>query len=209
MPTHVILQFEGLDQESVVCAEQIKTIDKCRLESYRGNIGSEWMSKIDEVIQVSVGLSEKKYKNDKSYTRRNEKEEPGLIARKETLYDGRQNDWQEWIQQQLYFFTNVKRHINNLKASRRDIDNQIEDILYSIEETDLNEIQGYKVYKLLRERREQRSKIDEELGKLEILIDCLDCEQMRRTYQGMFEKVRREGNGDKRQTVLRELFRYI
>ncbi|MCM1143933.1 MAG: type II toxin-antitoxin system PemK/MazF family toxin [Blautia sp.] len=56
LPTHVTLRgFKGLERVSTVCLEQIKTIDKSRLENYRGNIGREAMKEIEKAIAVSLG----------------------------------------------------------------------------------------------------------------------------------------------------------
>ncbi|MCM1040186.1 MAG: type II toxin-antitoxin system PemK/MazF family toxin [Ruminococcus sp.] len=56
LPTHVQLRhFAGLEKRSTVCLEQIKTIDKSRLEEYRGNIGVEAMKKIEKAMAVSLG----------------------------------------------------------------------------------------------------------------------------------------------------------
>lgn len=44
MPTHVVVDNQDvLPEKSVVCAEQIRTIDKIRLRNYCGNIGGEIM----------------------------------------------------------------------------------------------------------------------------------------------------------------------
>lgn len=56
LPTHVALHnFAGLTQSSTVCLEQIKTIDKSRLEEYRGNVGVETMKEIEKAIAISLG----------------------------------------------------------------------------------------------------------------------------------------------------------
>ena len=56
MPTHVPLHdFAGLSRESVVCLEQIKTIDKSRLEDYKGNVGAKAMKKIEKALMISLG----------------------------------------------------------------------------------------------------------------------------------------------------------
>ena len=50
--THVVLRdFSGLSQTSAVCLDQIKTIDKSRLLNYCGNIGNEWMRKIEGILR--------------------------------------------------------------------------------------------------------------------------------------------------------------
>lgn len=56
LPTHVAIPgFAGLKRTSTVCLEQIKTIDKSRLEEYRGNIGAETMKEVEKAIAVSLG----------------------------------------------------------------------------------------------------------------------------------------------------------
>ena len=56
-PTHFLIRREGgLYRESMVELEQIRTIDKSRVEYYIGRISRETMKKIDEVITVSLGM---------------------------------------------------------------------------------------------------------------------------------------------------------
>ena len=57
LPTHVDLQVKGLAQKSIVLLEQIRTIDKSRLESYVGTVTEEDMKKIDRAIRVSFALA--------------------------------------------------------------------------------------------------------------------------------------------------------
>ncbi len=58
LPTHVELpDFAGLTKNSTVCLEQIKTIDKSRLEEYRGNVGMETMKEIEKAIAISLGTN--------------------------------------------------------------------------------------------------------------------------------------------------------
>ena len=40
----------------MVSLEQIKTIDKCRVEKYLGRITREQMSKVEEAIRESLGM---------------------------------------------------------------------------------------------------------------------------------------------------------
>lgn len=56
-PTHHILSaLYGLDRESIVLLEQIRTIDKQRLRSYVGVLGSEDMQGVESALALSVGL---------------------------------------------------------------------------------------------------------------------------------------------------------
>ena len=57
LPTHHLLKNEGgLEQESIVLLEQIRTIDKRRLKDYVGALSLENMQGVDHALAVSVGL---------------------------------------------------------------------------------------------------------------------------------------------------------
>lgn len=56
-PTHVCLKgVDVLPKDSMVLMEQIRTIDKSRLEEYIGKIGWELMEKVDRALRISVDL---------------------------------------------------------------------------------------------------------------------------------------------------------
>jgi mRNA interferase MazF len=59
LPTHIEIGAEevGLKSESVVLAEQIRTIDKSRLKEKIGHItNNELMEKVNDAIGISFGL---------------------------------------------------------------------------------------------------------------------------------------------------------
>lgn len=58
LPTHVELpsQMSGLERDSVLLAEQVRTIDKKRLKRRVSRLEEDIMSKIDEALAISVGL---------------------------------------------------------------------------------------------------------------------------------------------------------
>ncbi len=58
MPTHVELPADtvGLERDSVVLLEQIRTIDKRRLRERVARVGEEIMARVDEALAVSLGL---------------------------------------------------------------------------------------------------------------------------------------------------------
>lgn len=58
LPTHVELpsQFSGLERDSVVLAEQVRTIDKRRLKRHVSHLEDDIMGRIDEALAISVGL---------------------------------------------------------------------------------------------------------------------------------------------------------
>ena len=61
LPTHINIRAAdtGLAKDSVVLLEQIRTIDKSRLESYIGRLDEATMSRIDRALGISVGIDRK------------------------------------------------------------------------------------------------------------------------------------------------------
>lgn len=58
LPTHIELaaQSTGLQKDSIVLLEQIRTIDKHRLKEKMGKLDGGSMGKVDEAITISFGL---------------------------------------------------------------------------------------------------------------------------------------------------------
>ena len=57
MPTHIrICGSKMLPKNSIVLAEQIRTIDRNRLLRYVGSIGLEVMEKVDKAVKISIGV---------------------------------------------------------------------------------------------------------------------------------------------------------
>lgn len=56
LPTHVTIDCDFLESESIVLLEQIRTIDKFRLTDYLGKLEQADMSRVDRAILVSFGI---------------------------------------------------------------------------------------------------------------------------------------------------------
>lgn len=57
MPTHInICGSKSLPKDSIVLAEQIRTIDRYRLREYVGSIDKEIMDKINRAMKISIGV---------------------------------------------------------------------------------------------------------------------------------------------------------
>ncbi|WP_461205929.1 type II toxin-antitoxin system PemK/MazF family toxin [Clostridium sp. DL1XJH146] len=58
LPTHVEISSEeyGLNKDSVVLLEQIRTLDKRRMKEKIGHMLESDMRKVDEALLISVGL---------------------------------------------------------------------------------------------------------------------------------------------------------
>ncbi len=60
LPTHIELkaQLYGLEKDSVILTEQIRTIDKTRLEQRIAFLHEDTMEKVEQALSISLGLSE-------------------------------------------------------------------------------------------------------------------------------------------------------
>ena len=58
LPTHIELtaQSVGLNRDSVILLEQIRTIDKQRLKQYIGMMPDNIMARVDKALAISVAL---------------------------------------------------------------------------------------------------------------------------------------------------------
>lgn len=60
LPTHVELSCEacGLEKDSLILAEQIRTIDKRRLKERVSTLDEALMQRVDQALEISLGLIE-------------------------------------------------------------------------------------------------------------------------------------------------------
>lgn len=60
LPTHIEISSDeyGLNKDSVILLEQVRTIDKRRLKEKIGHISDELMEKVSEGLNISFGLKE-------------------------------------------------------------------------------------------------------------------------------------------------------
>ena len=58
LPTHISLEAEscGLQKDSIVLLEQIRTIDKKRLKDRMGSLDTNSMNRVDNALSISFGL---------------------------------------------------------------------------------------------------------------------------------------------------------
>ncbi len=58
LPTHVEIKTErsGLEKDSVILAEQIRTIDKKRLKHRVAQLDEESLLKVNQALEISLGL---------------------------------------------------------------------------------------------------------------------------------------------------------
>jgi len=58
LPTHIELEADttGLDKDSVILLEQVRTIDKKRLKDKITHLGEETMKRVNNGLNISLGL---------------------------------------------------------------------------------------------------------------------------------------------------------
>ena len=56
LPTHIPVECESLEKDSVVLIEQIRTLDKTRLLRYIGTASDETMAAVGKAIQYNMGV---------------------------------------------------------------------------------------------------------------------------------------------------------
>jgi len=172
LPYHV--HFNDLSivsRESDICAEQIKTIDQCRLEQYLGNVGSAVMEQVDRALLISLGIKG----TDLSVVETEEREVTS--APQETL------EIFQSMGQQLRFWQDIEIKVSLIKDEIGRLNEEINSILNYIEETAYNAAQGYKVYKVLRDKQVERKALVKEVACLESILTHVDTEQLVKAFQ--------------------------
>lgn len=173
LPYHV--HFNDLNivsRESDICAEQIKTIDQCRLEQYLGNVGSAVMEQVDKALVISLGIKGVDLSDIVSVQEPEVVEEP-----QETL------SIFQYMGEQLRFWQDIEIKVSLIKTEIARLDEEINSIMNYIEETNYNAAQGYKVYKVLRDKQVERKALIKEVICLESVIEHVDTEKMVQAFQ--------------------------
>lgn len=56
LPTHVLIEEDFLEKKSVILLEQIRTIDKKRIDEKIGDLSGDVMERVDEAIKTSLDI---------------------------------------------------------------------------------------------------------------------------------------------------------
>ena len=60
LPTHTeVKDVEGLDRDSIILLEQIRTIDKQRLKNQMGTMPDNIMARVDKALAISLAMTKK------------------------------------------------------------------------------------------------------------------------------------------------------
>lgn len=179
---------------SDICAEQIQTIDKCRLMEYCGNVGERVMQAVDHALAHSLGM---KHSDDGSLEL--EEVETPEIVQEEPVSAYR------FLQEQVIFWNNINIKLTAMKSDVSQLEEEIESVLNFIEDTTYNAAQGYRVYKLLRDKRAERKKILKEVICMEALLEQLDSKEMMGAFQTSLDHAGDRIKDVNKATVIKEL----
>lgn len=182
MPYHVhFADFNIVNRESDICADQIKTIDQCRLEQYLGNVGSAVMDQVDKALVMSLGIKAANVDD--------------MVSEQEENYSGDVQETQQveqlqetistfqYMGEQLRFWQDIHTKVSLIKTEIARLDDEINSIMNYIEQTSFNAAQGYKVYKVLRDKQEERKTLLKEVICMEAIMSYMDTEKLVQAFQ--------------------------
>ena len=124
----------------------------------------------------------------------------------ETRLDDMSLDWNSYIGEVIDITSQLRQYRSNLSYMLSQVDKEICDIMHYIEFFNLDAARGYKVYKMLKERRLRRRQIKDEFEKVSAVIQAMGDEPF---LQKMNTCLRQMEGLDRRQyepRVLVELF---
>ncbi len=59
-PTHILAKgYECLEKDSIILLEQIRTLDKQRLQEHIGTFDRRFMLLVDDALAISIGITKK------------------------------------------------------------------------------------------------------------------------------------------------------
>lgn len=105
-----------------------------------------------------------------------------VYERNDTIFDGKKNNWEDFVSQQQEFFKNIEQYAINLQLDIQELDGDIENLMLTCEDANCNVAQGYKMFKQLKELRLTRKEKLEELDKISVIIESFDCNGMASAY---------------------------
>ncbi len=195
LPYHVhYSDLNIVTRESDICAEQIKTIDKCRLEQYLGNVGSAVMEQVDKALAVSLGM-----KDVESIEAVPTEEKTAVEEVQETITTF------QYMGEQLRFWQDMEVKISLIKTEIARLDDEINSIMNYIEETSYNAAQGYKVYRVLKDKQTERKELLKEVICMESILEYIDTKQVTYAFQESIKLADEKIKDANKITFVREL----
>lgn len=162
-------------------------------EMFQKNLGTSGIvGKANEALKAIRGLDNRKYtprelaglfgghavSAKRQATKQITEEKQMEYVKKDTPFDGRENDWLEFARKQAEFYENADQYMINLKLEIKEIDATIGDILEEVEEAECSMVNACKLFKKLKELRTKRKKKENEIKALRTLTERMDMRKM-------------------------------
>lgn len=90
---------------------------------------------------------------------------------KPTMFDGLQNNWEEILSNLCYMSSHMDEYQDNLNQMLSDVDKEICDLMHYLEFNDLDNGEMLKVAEMLKERRQHRRRVKDEMEKTALMKD--------------------------------------
>ena len=111
----------------------------------------------------------------------------------------------QYMGEQLRFWQDIGVKVSLIKTEISRLDDEINSVLNYIEETNYNAAQGYKVYKVLRDKQLERKILIKEVTCLEAIINYVDTEKMVQAFQDSIKLANEQIKEANRITFVKEL----
>lgn len=93
------------------------------------------------------------------------------VVGKPTMFDSLQNNWEEILSNLCYMSSHMDEYQNNLNQMLSDVDKEICDLMHYLEFSDLDNSEMLKVAGMLKDRRQHRRQIKDEMEKTALMKD--------------------------------------
>ncbi len=93
------------------------------------------------------------------------------VVEKPTMFDGLQNNWEEILSNLCYMSSHMDEYQTNLNQMLSDVDKEICDLMHYLEFSDLDSSEMLRVAEMLKERRQRRRQIKDEMEKTALMKD--------------------------------------
>ena len=125
---------------------------------------------------------------------------------KPTRFDGLQNNWEEILSNLCYMSSHMDEYQDNLNQMLSDVDKEICDLMHYLEFNDLDNGEMLKVAEMLKERRQYRRQVKDEMEKTALMKDTFLDKTFGTKVQQSLEVMERMKTRQYTPRRLRELF---
>lgn len=130
------------------------------------------MEEVDKALVISLGIKNMDLTEVTSVQEQEVVEEPQKTT---TIF--------QYMGEQLRFWQDIGVKVSLIKTEIMRLDEEINSIMNCIEETNYNAAQGYKVYRVLRDKQLERKMLMKEIICLEAIMEHVDTEKMVQAFQ--------------------------